>query len=329
MMYLAYIALAAIVVFVSIKCANYVDLIDKKTKLSGAFIGGVILAAVTSLPELFTSITAVAIDEPDLLMGNILGSNIFNITVLAVLIILFMKSFIKAKISFSHQITLLCTLLVYGILTIVCTFELGDNLQIFGISFASALILIIYVVSLKFLAGDDSQNEEEDTSTITMKQITVRFILAIIVLVTASIFITQVTDIISGPDYLNLNASIAGALFLGIATSLPELSSSITLARKRNFNAMVGNIVGSNMFNYLILLIGDIMYRKGSIYAVSRGPETDSLILFGFIASILTGVVLVAKGTKANAKSPKKWVLYSAAALVIICYLAFLFLPLI
>ena len=79
MYYALFILLAAAVVFLSIKLAKYVDLLDKTTKISGAFIGAVLLAAVTSLPELFTSISATLIvRENELVLGNILGSNLFN-----------------------------------------------------------------------------------------------------------------------------------------------------------------------------------------------------------------------------------------------------------
>ena len=59
MIYAAFVLLAALVVFLSLKLSKYVDLLDKTTNVSGAFIGGVLLAAVTSLPELFTSLSAV------------------------------------------------------------------------------------------------------------------------------------------------------------------------------------------------------------------------------------------------------------------------------
>ena len=75
-----YLVAAAAVVFFSIKLSDYVDLLDKTTNLSGALLGSIMLAAVTSLPELFTSITAtVLIKDNSLVLGNILGSNIFNI----------------------------------------------------------------------------------------------------------------------------------------------------------------------------------------------------------------------------------------------------------
>ena len=72
-------------VFLSVKLSKYVDLLDKTTKVSGAFIGGVLLAAVTSLPELFTSISAVVfLRENNLVTGNILGSNLFNLGALGI-----------------------------------------------------------------------------------------------------------------------------------------------------------------------------------------------------------------------------------------------------
>lgn len=317
MIYVLYLVLAAIVVFVSIKCANYVDLIDKKTNMSGAFIGGVILAAVTSMPELITSITAITvIDSPELVMGNVLGSNIFNLSILGVLVLLSANNFIKAKISNSHKITLLCTLAVYAILTVVITF--GYDYSVIGISFASVLLLIIYLISLKFLASDDTQNDDEDTSDLTIKQIVIRFIFMAILLIISSVAITYVTDIIA--EKLNLNGSVAGALFLGVATSLPELSSSVALVRKKNFNAMVGNIIGSNMFNYLILLISDIMYNKASIYTTTASKETNALILFGFIGSVVTMLLLLSK----KLKNLKRWMCIVLSLGIIASYFAFL-----
>ena len=74
MLILAYAVSALLVILLSLKLSNYVDLLDKQTNLSGAFLGGVLLAAITSLPELFTSISSVVfLDEPEMVVGNILG----------------------------------------------------------------------------------------------------------------------------------------------------------------------------------------------------------------------------------------------------------------
>ena len=96
-----YLIVATAVVLLSIKLAKYVDLLDKKTKLSGAIIGGVFLAAVTSIPELFTSISAIFIvpgaESSQMVIGNILGSDLFNSFVLALTFIVTYKYFRKTK----------------------------------------------------------------------------------------------------------------------------------------------------------------------------------------------------------------------------------------
>ena len=98
MIIVKYLILAAIVMGFSILLSNYVDIIDKRTSISGAFIGGVVLAAITSLPELFTSVSAtLLLGQPELVIGNILGSDIFNTAVLALLFLAFPKRFHQAQ----------------------------------------------------------------------------------------------------------------------------------------------------------------------------------------------------------------------------------------
>ena len=107
MVYFLYIVLAAIVVFLSIKLAKYVDWLDKSTNISGAFIGGVMLAAVTSLPELFTSISATLfLHQNELVLGNILGSNLFNFAVIGLSLVIFIRSVYSAGLKKVHLLSL-------------------------------------------------------------------------------------------------------------------------------------------------------------------------------------------------------------------------------
>ena len=93
---ISYIVLACALVYLSILLSNYVDMLDKTTKLSGALLGGVLLAAVTSLPELFTTITAVVgVGEYGYVIGNIMGSNVFDIAILVLLFVIFIKNTTK------------------------------------------------------------------------------------------------------------------------------------------------------------------------------------------------------------------------------------------
>lgn len=321
MIYLIYIILALIVIWFSIKAADYVDLLDKKTNISGAFIGGVLLAAITSLPEFFTSLSAALIlDNSELVLGNILGSNIFNLATLGIVLIVFLKVFIKDKISDNHYMTSLFVLLTNVALFFPVYFSKDFN--VFNISLVSIIILIFYFVSLKFMANDNTEVEsEEDNCKLSIKQIVVRFILASIGLVIASIFITYVTEIIS--EKLNLSASLSGALFLGIATSLPEVTSVIALAKKSKFNLVVGNIIGSNMFNLFIICVTDILYIGKSVYHTTDA-QTRLLLLFGFISTIFASILLLFK--KMDNKNKAVYIILNLV--IIIVYLVYLILSL-
>ena len=310
----------SLVVILSIKLANYVDLIDKKTNISGAFIGGVVLAAVTSLPELFTSFSAVVIvKEPSLVIGNILGSNLFNITIFGIVMIIWSKNFSKASVGKSHFKITMFTLFLFALMFLAVI--LGVDYSVFSISIYSLIIILTYIFSIKYMANDDSDNDEQTNNPLTIKQIAVRFVILAVILVSASIAITYVTDILA--DGFKLGATIAGALFLGIATSLPELTSTFALARKSNFNAATGNILGSGVFNFAILSVSDILYRGGSVYRVNG---SGSLVIFGFIATLITGLCLYLKNKKLNDNTNLSVVYRIMGVLIVICYILFIVL---
>ena len=318
-----YAALAVCVVFFSIKLANYVDLIDKKTDLSGAFIGGVILAAVTSLPELFTSISAVLfVKQPDLVMGNILGSNLFNMCIFGGAALIAAKSMCKSTIGSSHFKTTVITFVMFAIMLLPVVFK--KDYTVVGISVYSIILLVLYACSIKFMAGDSAESEGEDTSDLTLKQIIIRFIIMAVLLVTASIFITIAADHLS--EEFKLGKTVGGALFLGVATSLPELTSSIALIRKGNFNACAGNVMGSGVFNFCIISVADILYRGGSVY-ISNDKSSSYLNIFGLAAAAVVGAILIMKQRKKDSENAGLKLFYRIGGLAILgCYAAFLIL---
>ena len=312
MIYAAYLLVAAAVTFLSIKAADYVDWIDKKTSLSGAFIGGIMLSAVTSLPELFTSISStLLLNEPGLCIGNILGSDLFNLLVLAVLVIVYSRSFSQASTASGHQIVLLTVIAGYAAIVLNMLGIL--NFDLFTVNITSILLMICYIVSVKFLSGEESDSADDgDDIPLTLSQILFRFVLVSIGIVVLSILISQTTDIIS--DRLNLGKGLAGALFMGIATSLPELSSTISLFRKKSYDIAVGNIVGSNIFNMIILSVCDVLYTGTGLYDFSD-PKTANLLIFGAIAMPLALITLRLKN---------RAVKVIASAGIVACYFAFL-----
>ena len=291
MIYLLYLVVAALVTFMSIKASEYVDMLDKTTSLSGAFLGGILLSAVTSLPELFTSISStLMLDQPGLCIGNILGSNIFNYAMLSFFILTAVAKFAKCNLSKIHFIVAV-SVVAMGLL-IVCNkygflaFDIGN------VSVTSVLIILLYVLTvwIMYKMGGTSETEDDgEPVTLSRKQILTRFTLVSVGIVVFSVILTYITDELS--VRLNLGKTVAGALFLGVATSLPETASTFTLFKIKNYDIAVGNIVGSCLFNFTILSVADFFYRGGGIYTIAD-TSTMNLIIFASVASVLAGVML-------------------------------------
>lgn len=323
MLYVLYLITVVAVVWFSILASRYIDMIDHKTRLSGAFLGGVLLSAITSLPELFTSISATTlIDNPSLCIGNILGSNLFNFGMLAVVIIFFIRGFSAARLSRSHHYVMAFLILMYAAVElnrrglVNYNITLGaEQSPLLYISITSLIIVLLYFLSVRFLASDNGECEEEECEeevTLSLRAIVVRFVLASMGIIIASIILTYITDDIA--TELNLGSGLAGALFLGIATSLPEVTSTISLFRMRNFDIAFGNIAGSNVFNFFVLTIADILYSGGTVFDFND-EKVVSLTLFGLTSSALIWIML---------HCHKAWVKAMFAIMTIACYLAFL-----
>lgn len=296
MVYVAYFLSAAIVVFFSIKASDYIDLLDRNTKLSGAFLGGIMLSAVTSLPELFTSISAtVLLDRPGLCMGNILGSDLFNVTALSAVILLWFKGFSKGRVSKSYRHVTILVLAIYGLIGLNFLHIL--NLRVLNLSVTSVLIFLVYVLGAKYLAVANDVDADEDalgyqatkSTKLSVKQIAFRFTVVSIGIIVFSIVMTYQTDHIA--ERLGIGQGFAGALFLGIATSLPELSSTIALFKMKNYNIAVGNIVGSNLFNFIILTVADLLSMSSGVYA-DPDAQVVSLLVLGAAAMACFWIML-------------------------------------
>ena len=312
---LEYAVVATIVVMAAIRASHYIDLIDRTTKLSGAFLGGVLLSAITSLPEFFTSLSAtIFLDKPALCIGNILGSDLFNIAMLSVLILLAMRSFRSAEIGRGNIVVSLYMILIYGVMML-------DYFGILDIEFATLNIITfifvgIYALAVRHLAGESCEGgacEDEEPVTLTLRQIVLRFVASAVIIVVMSVILTYITDDIA--TQYNLGVGLAGAIFLGVATSLPEVAPTIALVRMRNYDIAVGNIVGSNLFNFLVLCTADL-FSRGNVYDYSDF-NVVKLLFFGAVATLFTVPMLKCKG----------WLVRSLCAVCIVaCYMGFLLL---
>ena len=320
-----YAVLASLVVFLSIKLSNYVDLLDKKTKVSGALLGGILLAGVTSLPELFTSLTGTLIvGDNHLVLGNIMGSDFFDIMIFGVVYFLFFKKFTQGKVGKQHYLTCLFTALMLIAVTIAA-FVFNKNGWLLGwFNPMSIVVIAIYVVSVILTPKTEEKEEQEEEvkSKLTVKQIWILLAVFSVILIGASISVTLVTDQIV--ENYHIDGTFGGSLFLGVATSLPEVTATISLCRKKNFDAAYGDILGSCVFNIIILGIADALsFKAGPLYTVT----SESLMLmigtaFTLLVVFLSILFIKSKFFKDDIKS--RIFLYIFGILLISSYIAYL-----
>ena len=289
-LFIQYFILSFVVILASIKISECVDEIDQQTNLGGAIIGGVLLAGVTSLPELITSLSStIMLENPDLAFGNILGSNAFNTFVLAVGNILFLRHRLFNKVTAANTRTCIVVILIY--MLILISFQRVANVSFMHVGAPSIIIFMLYYVNLK--STPTIEDPSVDSIQVSKKDrlwTGFRFIFWGIIIVGASLLVSITTNKIA--QATGVGSSFIGAIFLGIATSLPETTSLISLVKLRNYDMAVGNIVGSNLFNFGILALTDFLYFSGNIFDIAD-VSNAFLATIGTIQAMIVAFILL------------------------------------
>lgn len=288
---LQYLILSFVVVLSSVRISSCVDQLDKQTK-----IGGAVIAGVTSLPELITSISSITmLNNPDLAFGNILGSNAFNIFILAIGNLIFLKYMLFNHTGKSNTKTNIISTIIY--LIILFSFYSLSLGKVGHVGISSIFIAMLYYINLKFISTEEenSEDSEEETSSCSLPALIFQLIFFGIMIIVSSLLISITTDKIA--QQTGIGSSFIGAMFLGVATSLPEMTGLISLIKLRNYDLAVGNIVGSNLFNFGIIALTDLFYLSGSIFEITDTSNT-LLVVVGLCESIILTYMLLRKEVK-------------------------------
>ena len=256
--YPVYVLDLVAMVFLSMMLGNLVDMLDKKTKISGAFIGGVLLAAVTSLPELFTAFSSIfLVHNASFVVGDILGSVIFDLVVLAIETFIWVKHFHEAKFQRWHVFNGIFCLAMYGCAAYAFFAPTNWQLMLGDINVVSIIIFALYIITLFIQPKtSDDEEEEKEVPSWSLTKIWVLFAISSVLLIGTSIALTYLTAAIQN-EIPALSGSVAGALLLGIGTSIPEIISTAQLFIKKNYDAGFGNMIGSCTFDFAILAVAD------------------------------------------------------------------------
>lgn len=275
----------------------------RRLKVSELVIGLTVVSLGTSLPEFIVSFISLLRNSSDMSVGNIMGSNIFNILVIVGASAI-MKH-IKVEKSLLQRDIPVC--LAASIMLFIFAYSNGTIIRLEGfvlVAFFCAYLYMAYRVALRDRKA--AQEETLDTQTSVFK-ILMLIVVGIVALVVGGRVL--VNNAVAVAQELNVSESVIGMTILAGGTSLPELATSIVAARKGSFGLALGNVIGSNVFN-IAFVIG--FCSSAVPMAVTEITPKDWSVLIG--SCVLVWIVAWT-GRLLDKKE---------GILLILCYLAYL-----
>ena len=313
MIWLEFFLSTVVLVIAARYLARYGDVISLRTGLGGVFIGTLLMAGATSLPELLTAINALQQDAPDLTAGNIFGSNMFNMFLLAVVDILFYRVRILRRVTINHAVSATLAVLLTSVALFFILAQIDVSIGWVGVD--SLILIAIYVLGARLLSGGGGSDEGDDeeipdntpslrTALIGFGVATVALVLITPVLVRSSIGIAEQTG---------LGTGFIGVTLVGIVTSLPEVMTTIAAARIGAYDLAIGNLFGSNMFNIFALGLVDFFYTDGRFLA----EVSSTMTIAGMLALLVTTLALLGNLARNLTRGGMRRLLIDADALMI------------
>jgi cation:H+ antiporter len=297
LVWLQFVFCTAVIVFSGERLSKYGDIIAEKTGMGQTWIGVALLASVTSLPELITGISSVAVyNLPNIAAGDVLGSCMFNIVILAALDVGRRRPPLSSLTHQGHVLTAAFGIVLLGI-TSIAILSPNSIPTVGWISVSSLILFGLYLVSMRLVFKYEKRRIREFLSAIVTEtrygQVSKstafgRFTIYSLIIVAAATYLPHVADEISTST--GLSRTFVGTIFVAVATSLPELIVSRAALGIGAIDLAVGNILGSNLFNIAILSLDDAVYLHGPILTRVSGNH----VLTAVAAMAMTAVMIIA-----------------------------------
>lgn len=316
LLWLQLAAAAAIILGASWFLAKSADVIAFKTGLGRSFVGVVLLATATSLPELGTGVSAIALlDEPDLALGDAFGSNLFNLLIIGLLDLYWRDGPVLTKVGPTAAIVgalgiaviglAALALLVHGATTAMSGWHIGPPSAALLAMFLLAMLLIYRSGQAE---GQAEGGEEYESGSLAGAFL--RYLVSAALVVGAAVWLANSGDRIA--EAMGWEASFVGTQFLAFSTSLPELAASFAAIRLGAPELAIGNILGSNVFNMgFVLFLDDVAFADGAIWTVA----SDVHVLTAVFAMFMTALVITAITLRPRGR-PVRFITYEGAALI-------------
>jgi cation:H+ antiporter len=308
----SFVVLAGLIIAAGTVLARAGDVIAARTNLGGAWFGSVFLALATSLPELLTDIAAIRAGALDLAVGDLFGSGMANMLLLGIVSLVPGGGLLFHRATLDHAI--------YACLGIVVTMLAAIALvvrppaEVLGVGVASLGIVAVYALgsfaafrltttaraagTAVEMAGAAAHPVHEPGS---LPRALASFAGAVAVIVLVAPRFAHVAEQVA--VVTGLGTTFVGTWLVGLATSLPELVTSLAAVRLRAFDLAVGNLLGSNAINMTIFALLDPVHRDGPVLAAADpGHLLSALVVIGLMATAV-GVLVAQSRRPANGRS--------------------------
>lgn len=297
MVWVKFILCILIIFFSGRAVARYGDIIARKTGLGGIWIGLILLALVTSLPEVFTGISAVTlVGAPDLTIGNLFGANTFNLLNLALLDIAYRNGSLLGAVSSVHRLTGWLSMVL--VLVAAASIFISSRFSALGIGWIgwyTPIIILLYLASMwKIFRSQQRQpspqaterRAEPDYGAIPLGRAYLYFAISAAFIIGAGTWLAIIGDEIA--TVTGWGQSFVGSLLIGFTTTLPEITVSFAAMRMGAVDMAVANMIGSNLFNMTVIPIDDLFYWQGPVLA----SVSVSHLFTALVVIVMTGIFI-------------------------------------
>jgi cation:H+ antiporter len=309
MIWIEFIICAALIFWAGSLLSKYGDVIAEKTGLGRAWVGAILIAGVTSLPELASGVSAVAwLNEPNLAAGAVLGSCLFNLVLIALIDLAYQPGRVLAQAQEVHILSGGLGVLMLGIVAMgVLIGPALNGVGVLGISVLSIVLLVLYAVGGKMIAGLEKERlgevlekeaEQGGYDDISARNAYIVFVINAIAVIGLGIWLASIGDRLAATT--GLSRSFVGNLFLALSTSLPEIAASLAAIRLGAIDLAIGNVLGSNLFNILLFFVYDLADGKNNFWASLTNANAFAAVM----TMMMTGVVIISLMYRASPKMP-------------------------
>ena len=282
--------------------------IANRAGLSPMLIGLTIVSVGTSAPEILISVMSALADSGELAVGNALGSNIANIgLVLGATLVITDIGLHRSTVFTDLPLLVIVVLITWGLLSDY-QLSLGDSLILL------TLLVLFFLRIFRQARISDSNGQTQDIPAMGMARAWASFLGGLLLLIGSSrVLVWSASNIALS---LGVSELVIGLTIVAVGTSLPELAASIASALKGQADMAIGAIVGSNMFNILLVLAIPGLWSDLSLPSAVVGRDMVAVFLTSFVLAL-------AAAWRWNAKQQVSNLSKSSGAVLLILYIAY------